>query len=49
MKELKELMYQHLYDFVVDSKKFKGKFPISITPQDEAIRQTVDWYKTAYK
>lgn len=49
MKELKELMYQHLYDFVVDSKKFQGKFPISITPQDEAIRQTVDWYKTAYK
>lgn len=46
MREFRELMYQHLHDFIVDSNKFQQKFSFCVTPQDEAIRQTVDWYKT---
>ncbi|MFJ7374690.1 NAD-dependent epimerase/dehydratase family protein [Lysinibacillus capsici] len=49
MRELKELMYQHLHDFVVDSEKFQRKFSFSNTPQEEAIYQTVEWYKTKYE
>jgi nucleoside-diphosphate-sugar epimerase len=49
MREFREIMYQHLHDFIVDSNKFKQKFPFSVTPQNEAIRQTIAWYKTTYK
>ncbi|ALC82526.1 MULTISPECIES: NAD-dependent epimerase/dehydratase family protein [Bacillus] len=48
MREFREIMYQHLNDFIVDSNKFQKQFSFSITPQDEAIRQTVAWYKTTY-
>lgn len=48
MRELRELMYQHVNDFIVDTTKFQQKFPFAVTPQKEAIRETVAWYKATY-
>lgn len=45
MKEFRELMYQHVDDFIVDSTKFQNTFPFTVTPHEEAILKTVDWYQ----
>ncbi|KIL51084.1 NAD-dependent epimerase/dehydratase family protein [Jeotgalibacillus campisalis] len=49
MKEFKELMYQHVNDFTVDSNKFKRKFEFHVTPYEEAIDETIDWYLKEHK
>jgi dTDP-D-glucose 4,6-dehydratase len=38
-------MYQHLDDFIVDSTKFQNTFGSTVTPHEEAIQKTVDWYQ----
>ncbi|WP_318504003.1 NAD-dependent epimerase/dehydratase family protein [Bacillus sp. T3] len=45
MREFKELMYQHIHPFIVDSNKFQQRFLFATTPHDEAIRQTISWYQ----
>jgi nucleoside-diphosphate-sugar epimerase len=45
IKEFRELMYQHVDDFIVDSTKFQNTFPFTVTPHEEAILKTVDWYQ----
>ncbi|WP_416150302.1 NAD-dependent epimerase/dehydratase family protein [Salipaludibacillus sp. HK11] len=44
MKEFKELMYQQVNDFTVDSSKFTNKYEFHVTPYEEAIDETVAWY-----
>lgn len=44
-KELKEMLYQFERDFVMDSSRFEKTFGTRATPLDEAIRQTLDWYR----
>ena len=45
IKEFRELMYQHLENFIVDSTKFQKTFASTVTPHEEAILKTVDWYQ----
>ncbi|WP_347553053.1 NAD-dependent epimerase/dehydratase family protein (plasmid) [Pseudalkalibacillus hwajinpoensis] len=44
MKEFKELMYQQVNDFTVDSSKFNNKYEFRVTPYEEAIDETIAWY-----
>ena len=46
MKELFEMLYQFERDFVMDSSRFESSFGMRATPLDEAIRQTLDWYRS---
>ena len=44
-KELKEMLYQFERDFVMDSSCFEKTFGTRATTLDEAIGQTLDWYR----
>lgn len=44
-KETVEMMYEFDKPFVVDSSKFEKTFGMKATPLQEAIRETVYWYK----
>lgn len=43
--ELKETVYQFTQPFIVDGSKMIETFKFTPTPLDEAIGETVDWYK----
>lgn len=45
MRELGEMLYQFERDFVMDSSRFQQDFGIVPTPQEESIRQTLDWFR----
>jgi len=45
MKELFDMLYQFERDFVMVSSCFEKTFGMPATPPDEAIRQTLDWYR----
>lgn len=45
-KESVEMMYEFDQPFVVDSSKFEKTFGIKATPMQEAIRETIIWYKS---
>ena len=45
MHELKEMLYQHQYDYVFDSSKFDKAFNYTPTPYKEGIQKTIDWMK----
>jgi nucleoside-diphosphate-sugar epimerase len=45
-KETIEMMYEFDKPFIVDSSKFEKTFGMKATPIREAIRETVNWYKT---
>ena len=44
-RETIEMMYEWEKPFVVDSSKFEHAFGMTATPLDEAIRDTVAWYR----
>ncbi|MDO9547234.1 MAG: hypothetical protein Q7J07_10875 [Pelolinea sp.] len=41
-----EMMYEFTDPFVVDSSKFEKAFAMKPTSLNEAIRKTVEWYKS---
>lgn len=45
LKELEEMLYQFESDFVMDSSRFEKFSGLQPTPLDEAIRQTLEWYR----
>jgi nucleoside-diphosphate-sugar epimerase len=45
-RESVEMMYEFEKPFVVDSGKFERAFGVRATPLPEAIRRTVDWYRS---
>lgn len=45
-KETLEMMYEFDQPFIVDSSKFEKTFGMKATPIREAIRETVDWYRS---
>jgi len=45
-KESFEMMYEFDQPFIVDSSKFENTFGMKATPMREAIKETVEWYKT---
>lgn len=46
LREVKEMLYEFEEDFVVDHSKFERAFGNHATPLDEAIRTTIEWYKS---
>ena len=46
VRELREMLYQFDRDFVMDSSRFESTFGTQPTPLDEAIGQTLDWYRS---
>ena len=45
IRELREMLYQFERDFVMDSRRFESAFAMRPTPIEEAIRQTLAWYR----
>ncbi len=45
-KESVEMMYEFEQPFIVDSSRFEQMFGMQATPLKDAIRETVDWYKS---
>ena len=45
-KETVEMMYEFEKPFIIDSSKFEKAFGMKATPIHEAIKETVEWYKT---
>lgn len=46
LREMREILYQFERDFVMDSQRFSSTFGLPPTPLDEAIRQTLHWYRS---
>jgi nucleoside-diphosphate-sugar epimerase len=46
IRELREMLYQFERDFVMDSQHFETAFGVRPTPIEEAIRQTLAWYRS---
>lgn len=47
MKEIKEIFYEFERPFIVDHSKFAGEFGgHHTTPHKEAVRQTINWYRS---
>lgn len=49
MRELKEMLYQFENDFVMDSSKFRSRFGDTSTKNEDAVRETVHWFRDHYK
>ncbi len=45
-KEQVEMMYEFEQPFIVDSSRFENTFGMKATPMKEAIKKSVDWYKS---
>ncbi|CAH0118687.1 hypothetical protein PAE9249_01179 [Paenibacillus sp. CECT 9249] len=45
MREMKEMMYQFSEPFTVDHSKYVREFGLDVTPHDEAIAETIRWYR----
>jgi nucleoside-diphosphate-sugar epimerase len=45
-KETVEMMYEFDKPFIIDSSKFENTFGMKATPMREAVRETVEWYKS---
>ncbi len=43
--EVIEMLYEFEHDFIIDTSKFENKFGDIATPLEDAIRETVDWYR----
>ena len=46
MREFVEMFYQYTEPQVVDSGAFERRFGFGATPLDDALRATIDWYRT---
>ena len=46
MRELAEMLYSWEEDWVVDHSKFTGAFGDIATPLDEAMKTTIEWFRT---
>jgi nucleoside-diphosphate-sugar epimerase len=46
MNELQEISYEFEQPFIVDHRKYEAVFGSETTPHREAIRKTIDWFRT---
>jgi nucleoside-diphosphate-sugar epimerase len=46
LRESLEMLHEFEQPFVVDSSKFEKTFGMKATPVREAVRETVEWYKS---
>ncbi|HTS52604.1 MAG TPA: NAD-dependent epimerase/dehydratase family protein [Burkholderiales bacterium] len=47
LREVKEMLYQYEDDFVVDGSRFTRTFGLAATSLDDAITETLGWYRQA--
>ena len=45
MREMVEMLYEFREPFILDSSAFTGTFGGSVTPLEQAIRETIAWYR----
>ena len=45
VREAKEVFHQFAAPFVADSSRFEQAFGARVTPLDEGVRRTLDWYR----
>lgn len=45
MREIREMLYLFEQPFLVDHSKFESYFDMSVTSHEQAIRETMDWYR----
>ncbi|MGG6314348.1 SDR family oxidoreductase [Paenibacillus macerans] len=45
MREIKEMLYMFEMPFIVDHGKYEAAFGAKTTPHEEAIRETVEWFR----
>jgi len=48
VREMKEMAYQWDEPFIVDDSRFRARFAMRITGEEEAARATVDWARQTY-
>ena len=46
LREMKEMLYQWTRPFRVDHGKFASRFWSEVTPFEDGIRATADWYQS---
>lgn len=46
LREVKELMYEFNSPHEVNSSKFESRYEIDVTPHEEGIRNTLEWYRS---
>lgn len=46
MREVSEMMYEFEQPYVVDSTRFEQAFAMEPTPLDDAVKQTIAWYRS---
>ncbi len=45
MREIKEMLYLYERPFVVNHSKYEQTFGAVVTPHEQAVRETMDWFK----
>jgi len=45
VRELNEMLYEFKNDFVTDGEKFTETFGLEATPLDQALAETVKWWR----
>ncbi len=48
IREVKEMMYTFEKPYIVEHKQFAEHFDLKTTPTNEAVKETVAWYKAQY-
>lgn len=48
IREVNEMMYEFVHPYYVNTSKYEERYGNGVTPHREAIRQTLDWYRTSF-
>lgn len=46
IREVNEMMYEFVKPYLVNTSKYEERYGKKVTPHKDAIRQTLDWYRT---
>jgi nucleoside-diphosphate-sugar epimerase len=46
IREVKEMMYTWEEPYIVDHSKFEAAFGVEITSHEEALKETIAWFKS---
>lgn len=46
LREVKEMMYSYEEPYIVEHKQFADTFNLQATPLEQALKESIDWYKS---
>jgi hypothetical protein len=49
IREVKEMYYEFTKPYLVSHEKYGQKYGSEVTPMDEAIAETIEWFRTQYQ